>query len=93
MKINLGTDHKSIGKKLEVLPGMNQNLAKDLIALGITQISDLKNRDPEELYNTSNKIAGQVQDRSLLYILRCAVYYASVQKRDPRKLDWHYWKD
>lgn len=93
MKINLGTDHKSISKRLEVIPGVGQSIARDLIALGITQVSDLKNRDPEELYATSNKIAGQVQDRCLLYVFRCAVYYASVTKRDPKKLNWWYWKD
>lgn len=93
MKINLGTDHKSISKRLEVIPGVGQSIAKDLIALGITQVSDLKNRDPEEMYRTSNRIAGVVQDRCLLYVFRCAVYYASVQKREPKKLNWWYWKD
>lgn len=93
MKVNLGTDHKSIAKRLEVIPGVGPSVAHDLIQLGITQVADLKNRDPEELYRTSNKIAGAVQDRCLLYVFRCAVYYASVQKRDPKKLQWWYWKD
>jgi hypothetical protein len=34
-----------------------------------------------------------VVDRCLLYVCRCAVYYASKKKHDPRKLLWWNWKD
>ncbi|NMB56563.1 pathogenicity locus, partial [Candidatus Beckwithbacteria bacterium] len=34
----------------------------------------------------------KTQDRCLLYVFRCAVYYAK-GGRDPEKLKWWNWKD
>ena len=47
------------------------------------------------LYDDSNKLAGCVQDRCLLYVFRCAVYFAEtpVHKQDAEKLKWWNWKD
>jgi hypothetical protein len=33
------------------------------------------------------------QDRCLLYVFRCAVYYASTARPSPAKLRWWNWKD
>jgi hypothetical protein len=32
-------------------------------------------------------------DRCLLYVFRCAVYFASHKKHDPKLLLWWNWKD
>ena len=40
-----------------------------------------------------SEYAGVVQDRCLLYVFRCAVYYASAQKHEPEKLKWWNWKE
>jgi hypothetical protein len=58
-------------------------------------MKDLRKKDPQLLYDLSNKYAGVVQDRCLLYVFRCAVYYASTEekKRDAEKLKWWNWKD
>lgn len=32
-------------------------------------------------------------DRCVLYVYRCAVYYASTPQPDPEKLKWWAWKD
>jgi hypothetical protein len=82
-------------KELRTIPGIGKSIANDLWNIGIKQISDLKHQDPEELYDLSNRFAGTVQDRCLLYTFRCAVYFAKTpaSKRKPEKLLWWNWKD
>jgi hypothetical protein len=82
-------------RELRTIPGVGKSIAVDLWNIGIRSIPDLKDKDPEELYTLSNKHAGQVQDRCLLYVFRCAVYYAgtSSRTREPEKLKWWNWKD
>jgi hypothetical protein len=84
---------KSQIKELKKIPGVGISIASDLINIGITKISDLKNKDPEWLYHQSNKYAGVVQDRCLLYVFRCAVYYATENRHEENKLKWWNWKD
>jgi hypothetical protein len=74
------------------IPGVGKSITGDLRNIGITAVSDLKGKCPETLYETSNKHAGTVQDRCLLYVFRCAVYFAE-GGRDPEKLKWWNWKD
>jgi hypothetical protein len=82
-------------KQLQTIPGIGKSISRVLWNIGIKEISDLKNQDPEELYARSNHCAGMIQDRCLLYVFRCAVYYAKTDpaKRDPEKLKWWNWKD
>lgn len=80
-------------KQLQQIPGVGPSIARDLVDIGITCVEDLKGQDPEKLYDISNRAAGVVQDRCLLYVFRCAVYYASTKKLSPEKLQWWYWKD
>lgn len=80
---------------LTVIPGVGKSIAADLLAIGIRRPSDLRGKDPGRLYERSNRLAGEVQDRCLLYVFRCAVYYANSEgrRRDPEKLKWWNWKD
>lgn len=80
-------------KELMQIPGVGKSISRDLINIGIKSVSDLKGKDPEELYHQSNQFAGAVQDRCLLYVFRCAIYYAGHKKHDPEKLKWWNWKD
>jgi hypothetical protein len=82
-------------KELMEIPGVGKSIATDLVNIGIRNIVDLKGKDPEVLYDMSNRFAGVVQDRCLLYVFRCAVYFAQTpaKKRDPEKLKWWNWKD
>lgn len=84
-------DHDST--HLQTIPGVGKSIAKDLKNIGINTVHDLKGKNPELLYKKSNKFAGTVQDRCLLYVFRCAVYFASHQKHDPELLKWWNWKD
>lgn len=82
-------------EQLTSIPGVGKSIAKDLWDIGITRVSDLKGQSPDWLYEQSNKHAGAVQDRCLLYVFRCAVYYAETDEkhRDTEKLKWWNWKD
>ncbi|MBS1774037.1 MAG: DUF4332 domain-containing protein [Bacteroidetes bacterium] len=82
-------------KDLRQIPGMGISIANDLWNIGIKSVADLRKKNPEQLYHQSNQFAGAVQDRCLLYVFRCAVYYAETakQNRDQEKLKWWNWKD
>jgi hypothetical protein len=77
---------------LTVIPGVGRSIAQDLREIGIHAVSDLEGKDPEILYHLSNQAAGTVQDRCLLYVFRCAVYFAD-GGRNREKLKWWNWKD
>lgn len=78
---------------LQVIPGVGPSIARDLRKLGIERVSQLKGRNPERMYAKSNALRGVVQDRCLLYVFRCAVYYASEPRPQPRLLKWWNWQD
>jgi nucleotidyltransferase/DNA polymerase involved in DNA repair len=82
-------------KELRSIPGVGKSIANDLWNIGIQKVSDLKGSDPDILYDLSNKLAGTVQDRCLLYVFRCAVYFAetSTDDQEKEKLQWWNWKD
>jgi len=80
-------------KDLRQIPGVGQKIAEDLYNLGVRSVSDLKDENAETLYKKLNRIQGQDIDRCMLYVLRCAVYYASNEKHDPELLKWWNWKD
>ncbi|MCB0728682.1 MAG: helix-hairpin-helix domain-containing protein [Ignavibacteria bacterium] len=82
-------------RSLMKIPGIGKSIAQDLVNIGIRQVEDLKGKDPEELFERSNEYAGAVQDRCLLYVFRCAVYFAEtkVEKQNSEKLKWWNWKD
>ncbi len=82
-------------KALAEIPGVGKSIALDLWNIGIRKESDLKGKIPESLYDLSNKFAGTIQDRCLLYVFRCAVFYASADKNQlqPELLKWWNWKD
>lgn len=78
---------------LQSIPGVGKSIAQDLWELGIRRVSDLKGKSPERLYEKRCAQQGTPIDRCLLYVFRCAVYYASRKKHEPRLLKWWNWKD
>lgn len=75
------------------IPGVGPSIAADLSGLDIREVSDLRGRSPERLYRKLCENAGQTVDRCVLYVFRCAVYYASETKHEPELLKWWNWKD
>jgi hypothetical protein len=82
-------------KELRTIPGVGKSISNDLWNIGIQKVSDLKDHDPDLLYDLSNRFAGSMQDRCLLYVFRCAVYFTSTPEEDQEKekLQWWNWKD
>jgi nucleotidyltransferase/DNA polymerase involved in DNA repair len=78
--------------QLEEIPGVGPKIARLLHDLGLRSVDDLQGQDPEELYGRLVALRGRPIDRCVLYVFRCAVYYAE-HGRDPRKLKWWNWKD
>jgi hypothetical protein len=80
-------------KELQMIPGVGISIANDLWDIEIRNVDDLIGKNPVQLYKKSNKHVAVVQDRCLLYVFRCAVYYASNKTHEPEKLKWWNWKD
>ena len=68
-------------------------MAQDLRDLGIFEIKDLVGQEPELMYKRLCLTHGMSIDRSVLYVFRCAVYFATEQEHDPELLKWWNWSD
>jgi hypothetical protein len=79
--------------ELEQIPGVGKSIAEDLRQLGIASVRQLKGKDPEKLYRRLCRFRASPVDRCVLYVFRCAVYYASTCDPDPELLKWWSWKD
>lgn len=86
-------DKKSFMDDVKKIPGVGDKTAVDLWNLGIRRTSDLEDKDPEELYLQLCTLQDTEVDRCMLYVFRCAVYYASHDEHDPELLKWWKWKD
>lgn len=84
---------KDVLKDFQRIPGVGPRIAHDLWNLGFRAVSELKGKDPERLYRDLCAFQGQHVDRCMLYVFRCAVYFASHTKHEPEKLRWWFWKD
>ena len=80
-------------KEFQTIPGIGKNLSKDLVDLGYRKIIDLKDENPETMYQKLMTLREKHIDRCVLYVFRCAVYYASNSVHDPELLKWWNWKD
>lgn len=85
-------------KDLKRIPGVGPSIADDLVKLGIGRVEALVGRDPNLMYETTCQIQGEHVDRCVLYVYRCAVYFAEnehhgLEAPDPDLLLWWNWKD
>lgn len=80
-------------KDLQTIPGVGKSIARDLWNLGFRSAQGLKSQNPEKLYFRHCRQKGVKVDRCMLYVLRCAVYYASHDRHQPQLLKWWNWKD
>ena len=84
---------QTVLRELEQIPGVGRKIAGDLRDLGFRSVQELKDKNPEELYCKLSAQKGMHVDRCVLYVFRCAVYYASNTRHDPELLKWWNWKD
>jgi len=79
--------------ELQKIPGVGPSIEKDLKALGYTYVEQLADADPEQMYQRLMQLRGGHIDRCVLYVFRCAVYFAGNRVHEPQKLKWWNWKD
>lgn len=79
--------------ELTSIPGIGPSMAVDLHDLGYHHVADLRSADPQEMYDRLIRLRGAHQDRCVLYVFRCAVYYAGRRRHDPELLKWWNWSD
>lgn len=79
--------------ELRTIPGVGPKIAENLWKIGVRSVADLRGRDPEAVYAALVEREDRPVDRCALYVLRCAIYYASHKKHDPEKLKWWNWRD
>jgi hypothetical protein len=84
---------RSASKRLEQIPGVGKKIAFYLQDIGISCVCDLDGKNPEKLFQKLCDYKTSPVDRCMLYVLRCAVYYASNDEHDPKLLKWWNWKD
>ena len=80
-------------KSFRQIPGVGKVVAQDLWNIGIRSIDELNGAHPDELYMKLCHVQNMQVDRCMLYVFRCAVYYASNKDHDPELLKWWNWKD
>ena len=80
-------------ENLRSIPGVGPSIARDLYELGYDLVPQLRGADPEKMYARLCEMRGTHVDRCVLYVFRCAVYYAEHTERDPELLKWWNWKD
>ncbi|MCB2184368.1 MAG: helix-hairpin-helix domain-containing protein [Desulfobulbaceae bacterium] len=78
---------------LQEIPGVGKSIAGDLSDLGYRNVTELGGEDPEKMYRNLCTLRGRHIDRCVLYVFRCAVYYAGNSTHDPELLKWWNWKD
>ena len=84
---------KSAIRELRRIPGVGPSIAANLYRICIHQVAELRGRSPERLYRALCQAEGAPVDRCVLYVFRCAVYFASESRHDPELLKWWNWKD
>ena len=80
-------------KDFKRIPGVGAKIAEDLWELGYRRVEDLKDKDPHNMYEDLCNFQGCKVDRCMLYVFRCAVYFASAEKHNEALLKWWNWKD
>jgi len=55
-------------RDLRIIPWAGKSIAVDLHNIGIHYVADLQGKDLKKLYEMSNRFAGKVKDRCLLYV-------------------------
>jgi hypothetical protein len=89
----MNMSRKTSLQELRTIPGVGTRIAENMWRLGIRRVADLKGQKPEDLYEKLAATEGHRQDPCVLYVFRCATYYASHRRHDPEKLKWWNWKD
>lgn len=80
-------------RELRTIPGVGKSIALDLWHLGYRSVADLRGEDPQAMYDRFCQLTGGPVDRCMLYVMRCAVYFAESEVPNPALLQWWNWSD
>lgn len=81
-------------EEFQQIPGVGKKISEDFWNIGLRSLKDLENADPDLLYEKICLFQHCQVDRCMLYVLRCAVYFATHEPpHDPYWLKWWNWKD
>ncbi|MFC1563922.1 helix-hairpin-helix domain-containing protein [candidate division KSB1 bacterium] len=80
-------------KEFRKIPGIGEKISVKIWNLGVHSMKELAESDPEELYLKMCTQLGTEVDRCVLYVFRCAVYFAANDLHDPELLKWWNWKN
>lgn len=83
----------AILKEFRRIPGVGKTIAEDFWDLGLRSLDDLKGADAEDLFARLCALQQAQVDRCMLYVFRCAIYFATETDHDPYLLKWWNWKD
>ena len=84
---------KEILKQFQTIPGVGKSIAGDLWNMGFRSVTELKGKNPEKMFKDVCNLYGTHVDKCMLYVFRCAVYFASEKRHEPELLKWWKWKD
>jgi hypothetical protein len=93
VKVNPTLKSKFVSKELQTIPGVGPSIAHDLLDLGYRHVSDLRGVNPERMFERLCEMRGQKIDRCVLYVFRCAAYFADTEAPESELLKWWNWKD
>ena len=82
-----------INADLQRIPGVGASIAQDFLDIGIHGVTELCGKDALAMYDQLIKLRGEHQDRCVLYVFRCAVYFAENLNHDSELFKWWNWKD
>jgi hypothetical protein len=85
--------HEDSLRDFQRIPGVGPSMADDLWLLGYRSVAMLCDAEPEAMYQRLCELSGAQVDRCVLYVFRCAVYFASSEAHDPELLKWWNWTD
>ena len=86
-------EKQKILKEFQRIPGVGKSIAHDLWKLGLRSINDLKGKKPQKLYEALCELQKCHVDKCMLYVFRCAVYFASEKNPKSELLKWWNWKE
>ncbi len=86
-------DKKKAIAEFRKIPGVGKSIAEDFWNLELRSLDDLKGANAERLYKFLCELQGCKVDRCMLYVFRCAIYFASENNHQPELLKWWNWKD
>ncbi len=80
-------DQTATSKRLQQIPNVGPATARDLIRLGITEVAQLADRDPDVMYQGLCTLDGTRHDPCVRDVFAAAVCYA---RGEPARPWWHF---